>query len=780
MGSSTPRREDRRLVRGEGAFVGNVNAPNQLWMRIVRATVAHATIERVDVRDAERMPGVALVLTGRDVAALGTVPLRDVGYHLIFPDIEEYGQPVLASAKVHYVGQPVVAVFADSPYRAEDAAEKVLVDYAECPPVLDPVEAAKDDTLLHAQGNVPATFVKEYGDVDRVFAGAPHVIRSEFRIGRQSGVPMEMRGCLVQPVRGHDELEFWGVVHAHNSRRVLAAALQMPLSSIHMRHTDFGGNFGVRGGVFPEYVAAAVAARRLRRPVKWLEDRIEHLVSISHAREQVHRIEGAFDGEGTLLGLRDEIWHNHGAFLRQTEPLISDITAGMVAGPYRVPAYSATVHAVTTNKTPLSAYRAPGRFEATFARERLLDIAAQELGIDPVDIRLRNVLTKVDLPWEPGMDISFEAYRFDSGDVRDHVEKALAAADFESWRNEAAELRAAGRLVGNGMGVLMDKAGLGLYETAVVDVDPSGRVRVLTGASSVGQGIETVIAQVVADELGNEPEEIDVLHGDTDQLPDGVGSWSSRSTVLAGGAARDAARGVIEKALRVVASLWGVSTDELRFDAGRVCAVQEPARSLGLPEIARLWDAPTSRRAGDEPGLRASGLYRDEHMNYPYGITFIQIEIDPTTGGHEIRRLFTSAEAGRVINPMTTRGQIIGAAAQGIGGALFEEFQYDGAGQPLATSFMDYLLPDAQVVPQVDVFVTEDAPTPDNPFGAKGMGEVGLIALGAAVAGAIEDALGNRVRVSRVPVHPQDIYELAASARDQVAANPLTQNLDAM
>ncbi|WP_222432396.1 xanthine dehydrogenase family protein molybdopterin-binding subunit [Leekyejoonella antrihumi] len=768
------------MVRGQGAFIGNVDASNQLWMRVVRSTVAHATIESVDVRDAERMPGVALVLTGEDLLPFGKIPLRSVGYQRMFPDIEDYGHPVLAANNVLYVGQPVVAVFADDPYRAEDAAEKVLVEYAECPPVLDPVEAAESAVLLHPLGNVPATFVKEYGDVERVFEEAPHIFRSEFRIGRQSGVPMEMRGCLVQPVRGHDELEFWGVVHAHNSRRVLAAVLQMPLSSIHMRPTDFGGNFGVRGGVFPEYVAAAVAARRLRRPVKWLEDRLEHMVSISHAREQVHRIEGAFDAEGRLLGLRDEIWHNHGAYMRQSEPLISDITAGMVAGPYRVPAYSATVHAVMTNKTPLSAYRAPGRFEVTFARERLLDVAAQELGVDPIDMRVLNVLTKTDLPWEPGLDIVFEGFRFDSGDVRNHVEKALAAADFEAWRTEAAELRAAGRLVGTGMGVLMDKAGLGLYETSVVDVDPSGRVRVLTGASSVGQGIETVLSQIVADELCNNPEEIDVLHGDTDQIHDGVGSWSSRSTVLAGGAARDAAQGVIKKALRVGASLLNVRVEELRFDAGRVITVAEPVRSLGLPEIARLWDAPTARRAGDEPGLSVSGVYRDEHMNYPYGITCVQLEIDATTGGHEIRHLFTSAEAGRVINPMTTRGQIIGAAIQGVGGALFEEFQYDAAGQPLTTSFMDYLLPDAPGSPEVDVFVTEDAPTPDNPFGAKGMGEVGLIAMGAAVAGAIDDALGNGVRVTQVPVHPEDIYDLAATARGRGLTDRRSQERDPM
>lgn len=763
VGSSTPRREDERLLRGDGSFVGNVNVANQLWMRVVRSTIAHGRILSLDVKEAERMAGVALVLTGADGLASGPIPIRDMGYHALFPDLNEYGHPVLAADRVHYVGQPVAAVFADDPYLAEDAAEKVLIEYEEFPAVLDPLEACQNGMRLHKLGNVPARFVKEYGEVDRVFEEAPYVVQAEIRIGRQSGVPMEMRGCLIQPLRGRDELEVWGVVHAHNSRRVLATALRMPVSSIHMRPTDFGGNFGVRGGVFPEHVAAAIGARQLKKPVKWHEDRLEHMVAISHAREQVHRIEGAFDVDGHLLGLRDEIWHNQGAFLRQSEPLVSDITAGIVPGPYRVPAYRAVVHVVTTNKTPLSAYRAPGRFEATLARERLLDKAARELAIDPIDLRLMNVLSEADLPWEPGFEMAFESYRFDSGDVRGHLEKALEEADFGAWRSEALHLRSRGRLVGNGVGVLMDKAGLGQYETAKVSIDPGGRVRVLTGASSVGQGIETVLAQIVADELGVEPREIDVLHGDTDELPHGVGSWSSRSTVFAGGAAKAAAQKVVAAALETGAKRLGVALGGVIFEAGRVRVLEDSTRSLSLSDIAALCESGEGGPLCDETGLSAMAVYTDQHMNYPYGITLVQIELDPTTGGHEIRRLFTSAEGGRVINPMTTRGQVIGAAVQGVGGSLYEEFQYDPSGQPLSTTFMDYLLPDAQGSPDIDTFVTEDAPTRDNPLGAKGLGEVGIIAVGAAVAGAIDDALGGGTRVTRLPLHPQEIHELAAS-----------------
>lgn len=760
-------------MRGQGIFVDDVDLVGALSMRVIRATSAHATITAIDTDAARALPGVRLVLTGEDVRHLGLIPIEEIGYHEMFPHIDEFGHPLLAVDKVLYVGQPVAVVIAEDPYLAEDAAELVSVDYEELPVLLNPVEAADSNTALHPGGNEPARFLKEYGDVDAAFAQASHVVSGEFVIGRHSGIPMETRGCVVEPIPARKELWMWGPVHVHDSRRVMAKVLGMPQSSMRMRHTDVGGNFGVRGGAFPEYILVAHAAQLLGRPVKWIEDRVEHMVGIAHAREQVHRISGAFDADGRILALRDEIWHNHGAFMRQAEPLVSDITAGMIVGPYRIPAFSADLHAVLTNKTPLAAYRAPGRFEGTFARERLFDLAAQEIGIDPVDIRLRNLLTADDLPWEPGFDIAFEPYSFNSGDVLDHVQKALAAADFDAWRAEAAELRAQGRLVGNGVGLLMDKAGLGLYETGAVEVDETGRVRVLTGASSVGQGVETILAQIVADQLSIDPEIIDVLHGDTDLVPDGVGSWSSRSTVLAGGAARVAAIKTREKALELASEMLEVDVTDLELRDGNVQVLGTPGTSISLAEIARRWDPYTARLAGKEPGLGADAVYLDDHMNYPYGITLIQMEVDPATGAHTIRRFFVSTEAGKVINQLTTEGQIVGAAAQGIGGALFEEFLYDEAGQPLSTSFMDYLLPSSGDVPRIEYFITEDAPTPNNPFGAKGLGEVGLIAVGAAVAGAIDEALGGQFRVRRVPVHPQALFGMArdaASGQDTTTA----------
>ncbi len=758
IGKPVRRREDVRLLTGAATFAGDVDFPGQLHLRIVRSTQAHAKVLAVHREDALRHPSVRAVLTGEDLAALGTIPLEDAGYHELHPNLESFTHPPLAVDRVLYVGQPVAAVLAEDPYVAEDAAELIDVEYEPLPVVLDPVDAVTGEVeLFPGLGNEGARIEKSYGDVAAAFERAAHVVSHEYRVGRHSGVPMETRNIVVQPDPGRDVLFVWGPVHVHDNVRILARMLGLPETSVRMRHTEIGGNFGVKGGVYPEYVVAAWAARRLGCPVKWVEDRQEHMVANAHAREQVHRMELALDRDGGILALRDEIFHNHGAYFRQIEPLVSDITAGIVFGPYRVPAYAATLHAVFTNKTPLSAYRGPGRYESTFARERLLDLAAAEVGISRVDLRRRNLLRPEDLPWSPGVTMVHEPYHFDSGDVADHLEKALDAADWDAWVTETEALRAEGRWVGVGLGVLMDKAGLGLYETGSVEVSPAGRIRVLTGASSVGQGVETVLAQIVAEQLQVTPEIVDVVHGDTELVPDGVGSWSSRSTVLAGGAARTAAIQVVDKAKRLASDMLEVSVDDLELAAGAIWVKGSEVR-LSLCEIAGRWDPYSARLAGDSPGLRADAVYRNNAMNYPYGVTLVQIELDPGTGGHTLRRFFTTTEAGRTINPLTTRGQIIGAAVQGIGGALYEEFAYEDDGQPISTSFMDYLLPAALEMPDIGIHVTEDAPSPDNPLGAKGLGEVGIIAVGAAVASAVDDALRDGAHADRLPLRPETLH----------------------
>jgi carbon-monoxide dehydrogenase large subunit/6-hydroxypseudooxynicotine dehydrogenase subunit gamma len=761
IGESAPRLEDRRLVRGSGRFVDDVDLPGQLWMRVVRASVAHARIRAIDTDAARRARRVVDVLTFADVAAIEAIPLRlDFGI-----DLDPYLQHVLAHDRVRYVGEPLAVIVAEDPYAADDAAELVTADVEELPVVLDAMDALADDapSLWEERGNEAAVLTKRFGDVEEAFAQADHVVRAELRTGRHTGMPLETRGLVAEWDAGRGELTVWGaalVTHYH--RRVLSRLLGLPVNRIHMRSTDAGGNFGVRGDFFPEDLLVPFLAIRTGRPVKWTEDRAEHLVATNHAREQVHRIEGAFMADGRLIALRDEIWHDKGAYIRPTGVVVSEISVGMLPWPYRVSAYEGTIHVVTTNKTPVGPYRAPGRYEGTYAREHLLTMAARELGLDPVALRRMNLLTREELPHEPEFSIGGEPFVLNSGDYTGLLDKAVAAAGFEDWRREAQALRAEGRLVGTGIGYFMDKSGLGVYETAGIDVDVDGTVRVLAGGASSGQGIETVFGQIVSDTLGVPMEHIQVIHGDTDLIPDGVGSWSSRSTVIGGSATLLAARETAEKARRIAADVLEADVGDVVLEEGRAFVAGSPDRGLTLAELAAAADAVSNAQRGEEPGLGARTIYVDPAMNYPYGVGLGQVEVDPETGAVHVLRYFVAYEIGRAVNPLLVKGQIVGGAAQGLGGALMEELTYDVNGQPTATSFVDYMMPTASEVPEVATLICEDAPTPTNPLGAKGAGESGIMPVGAVVAGAVEDALGVTGVVTRLPAHPARVCEWIA------------------
>jgi CO/xanthine dehydrogenase Mo-binding subunit len=764
VGRSVLRLEDDRLLRGVGRFVDDVDVPGQLWLRVVRSPLAHARIVGVDVTAALGAPGVVAALTGEDVREVEAIPLR-----LEWPgyELEPFLQPVLARDKVRYVGEPVAVVVAETQYGAEDAAELVEVELDPLPAVLDARDGIADgaDRLREDRSNKVVLMQKGYGDVEAAFADAGHVVRAELVTGRHTGVPMETRGLVADYDPGRRRLTIWGatlVTHYH--RRVLSRLLGLALNQIEYRPTDSGGSFGVRGDFFPEDFLVAYLAYKLGRPVKWTEDRAEHLVATNHARQQRYEIEGAFDSEGRLLGLRAEIWHDKGAYLRPTGVTVAEITLGILPGPYRLPSYEAKLHVVTTNKTPIGAYRAPGRYQTTFARERLLDIAAAQIGIDPVTIRRRNLISPEEIPWEPGLVYAGEPFLLDSGDFTGILEKSLEASRYREWQEEAARLREEGRLVGTGIGYWIDKSGLGVYETAAVDVDPSGKIRVLTGGASTGQGIETVMAQIAADVLSVSPEQIEVVYGDTNLIPDGVGSWSSRSTVIGGSAVRAAALATVEKARRLAGKLLEAAEDDLVVTDGRVFVEGSPASGMSFGELAAANDTLTAESLGEEPGLGARRIYIDQHMNYPYGVNLVQLEIDPDTGGIDVRRAFCSAECGKAINPMLVAGQAAGGVAQGLGGALLEEFVYDEDGSPLATSFMDYLLPTALEVPPIETLLLEDAPTPSNPLGAKGMGETGIIGVGAAIGNATDDALQRPDTVHALPVTPERMLDLLTIA----------------
>lgn len=763
IGASAPRLEDRRLLRAAGRFVDDVDVAGQLSMRVVRAQVAHARIRSIDTARAREAPGVVDVVTGEDVANIEPIPLRlDFGIEL-----DPYLQAVLAQDRVRYVGEPLAVVVAEDVYLAHDAADLVEVDVEELPVVVDAEAALQDGarSLWDGRDNEAATLTKRFGDVEAAFAAADRVIGAEVRVGRHTGMPLETRGLVAQWDQGREHLTVWGaalVTHYH--RRVLARLLGLPVHRITMRDTDAGGNFGVRGDFFPEDFLVPFLAIRTGRPVKWTEDRAEHLVATNHAREQLHRIEAAFADDGRLLGLRNEIWHNKGAYIRPTGVVVSEISVGMLPWPYNVPAYEGTIHVVTTNKTPVGPYRAPGRYEATLAREIVLTRAARELGVDEVELRRANLLDREDLPHEPDLTVGGEAFVLNSGDFRGLLDKAIEASGFEAWRAEAAALRAEGRLVGAGMGYFMDKSGLGVYETAGIDVDVDGSIRVLTGGASSGQGIETVLAQIAGEVLGVGLDRIEVVHGDTDLIPDGVGSWSSRTTVIGGSAVLHAAGETAAKARRIGADLLEAAVEDVVLEDGRVFVAGSPEPSLGLDELAAAADPVQSERRGEAAGLGARSIYVDPAMNYPYGVGLGQVEVDPETGGVRLLRYFVAYEIGRAVNPMLVKGQIAGGAAQGVGGALLEELTYDGSGQPTSASLMDYLLPTAGDMPEIGFLICEDAPTPTNPLGAKGAGESGIMPVGAVVAAAVEDALGAPGVVTQLPLHPDRVQAWAAQA----------------
>jgi carbon-monoxide dehydrogenase large subunit/6-hydroxypseudooxynicotine dehydrogenase subunit gamma len=769
VGARVPRLEDARLLVGAGHFADDENRPGQLWMRIVRSTVAHARLGSVDVAAALALDGVRAVLTGGDIS-LPVIPIR-VGPGAA--DLQPYLQPALARERVRYVGEPVAAVLADDPYLAEDGAELVEIDYEELSPVLDARAACEAGLppLFDGQPNEAALVTASFGDVKAAFRAAARVVELEVSVGRQTAVPIEPRSLLADwdAARGH--LEVWGATKVpHFNRRVMASALGLQPEQIRMHRCDAGGGFGVRGELYPEDLLVPYLARRLGRPVKWTEDRAEHLVAVNHSRDQVHRIAGAFDAEARLLAIRDEIWHDNGAYLRTHGLTVPELTASMLPGPYRMTGFEAAVHVAVTNKTPCGTYRAPGRYEGTFARERLLDAAAAAFGIDPIELRRRNLLTPAELPCDRRLRALGTDVVLDAGDYPGLLERAVTESGYCSWVRESRDRRAAGHLVGAGAAVFLEKSGLGPYEVADVQVDASGRVCVATGGTSFGQGIETVLAQITADVLGVSPADVTVIPGDTGLLGDGLGSWASRSTVVAGSAARNAAEATAELARQAAAVLLDACPGDLSLRGGRV--VQAPAgdgrqedgsRSVALAEIAAALAVPADGRNLPPGPLGARREFAVEHMTYPYGVHLAQVVIDPGTGAVEVLRYYVAGEVGHAINPATVEGQFIGGALQGISGALLEEVQYDTAGQPLTASLIDYLLPFASEAVGVVTLVAEDHPSVSNPLGAKGAGEAGITATGAAIASAVADALGGRGMALRLPLTPERVRELLAS-----------------
>jgi len=762
IGARVARKEDPRLLRGQGRFGADMSRPGQVWARMVRSPVAHGRLRAVHTTQAAAAPGVVAVVTAADLPGRLEIPVR-LAVQAI--DLSGYLQPVLAAETVRYVGEPLAVVLADDPYLAEDAAELVDVGIDDAPAALDAEAATQPGAPgLFPGGNVAADFTLGYGDVAAAFAAADHVVQTEISIGRHGAVPLEPRTLLADPDPVTGRLAIFGMTKVPVfNRDLLAGLLGMDETLIHVHAVDAGGGFGARGEFYPEDFLVPWLARTLQRPVKWVEDRAEHLVAVNHSRQQAHRLAAAFDASGHLLGLRAEVLHDNGAYCRTHGIIVPELTLAMLPGPYRVPAYHGRVRVALTNKTPCGTYRAPGRFEGSAAREQLLDVAASQLGMDRVELRRRNLLTPAELPCQRAMSTLGTDVVLDDGDYPGLLEAAAAEAGRLGYPAEVSHGRQAGRRRGLGVAAFLEKSGLGPQETADVVVSGTGAVHVYSGGTSLGQGIETVLAQIAADALGVDPAVVSVVNGDTDKQPFGGGSWASRSTVVAGSAVHAAACAVRDRAAEVAARMLEASPADLVSDDGAVSVRGDPAARVTLAEIARA-TAPASRylRPGEPAGLSARRRFEVTHMTYPYGVHIAVVDVDAGTGRVEVLRYLVAYEVGRAINPALVEGQLRGGAAQGIGGALLEEFCYDDAGQPQSATFMDYRMPTAAEVPPIDVLVTQDAPAPGNPLGVRGAGEGGVSAAGAVLASAVRDALGLAGSVGQLPLTAARVHELAS------------------
>jgi len=761
VGRSVPRLEDRPLLTGRGRFAADISFPQQLSMRIVRSNFAHGRIRSIDASGALAKAGVRAVWTAADIADIPPIDFRLTKLEGLAP----YRQRLFATEIVRYVGEPVAAVFSDDPYLAEDAAELVVLDIEELPPLLR--ADAEPDEFEPGLSTETAIVRKGYGDVDAAFRSAYAVVDVALSIGRHSAVPLETRGAIARYDAARDVLELHGAAKVpHWNRAQIARMLGHSLAAVQLYEGHVGGGFGVRGELYPEDVLVCAAALRLRRPVKWIEDRREHLIAANHSRQQHHHARAAVDRDGRILAIDDEVFHDQGAYMRTHAATVPDLAAAMLPGPYRVPAYRANVRVRLTNKTPCGTYRAPGRFESTFVRERLIDAIAARLGLDRVEVRRRNLIPPQDMPHARALDTLGTEIVLDSGDYAGLLDKALAAVEWPRLRENLAQRRAAGELVGAGVALFVEKSGLGPFDDVRVSIDEQGAVEVVSGAASVGQGMETVLAQICADALGVDYRNIRVVHGQTDRIERGMGAFASRVTVMTGEATRVAAAALRTKAIEIAVELLQAPASVLDVVEGEVVRTDTAAGpSIGLAAIARALGS-GSKLAQEHPaGLSAEGSFQTNHMNYPYGVHIAVTRLDAETGAVDVERFLVAYDVGKAVNPMLIEGQIVGGCAQGIGGALLEEFLYDERGEPLSVTLADYLMPTAREMPPVQVVVCEDAPSPLNPMGLKGAGEGGANAVGAAIAAAIDDALGAPNAVTELPITPMRLKRLIRKAR---------------
>jgi carbon-monoxide dehydrogenase large subunit len=788
IGARIPRNEDARLLRGLGCFVDDLDRAGLLHAAVLRSPHAHARIVAIDPSRARTLPGVALVLTAADLGALNQpTPLL-----IPHPELTHPRTPrPLAAEEVHYVGEPVAVVVAEDRYIAEDALAAIEIRWEPLPVVADVRAAlAEGAPLVHGDvpGNRAARVTQRVGNPDRAFAHAELILREQLWIERSCGSPIEGRGVVAEFDRRAGTLTAWVSTQAPLPiKNGLARMFGIPEFKVDVIAPDVGGGFGTKIMLFyPEEIFVPYAAIQLGRPVKWTEDRREHLIAASHERGQLHDVEVAADRAGQILGLRDRFVHDTGAYTPYgiVVPLI---TSTQLPGPYKLSNYAVEFDVAYTNTAIVTPYRGAGRPHGAFVMERVIGLIARQLGLEPTEIRRRNFIQPHEFPWDAGLTFQDGGpTRYDSGDYPRGLELALDRIGAADFRRRQADARADGRHLGLGVGCYVEGTGIGPYEGAHVRVEPSGRVFVATGLTTQGQGHETTFAQIAADVLGCDPADVTVVTGDTRKFNWGAGTFASRALVTAGNAVGVAASKVRDKALRVAAELLEAAPEDLELSAGevRVRGLRDRALSLGaLATVANpiryAYGKETSEAAlrlvkprpgavlgpDEEPGLEARGYYAPPSATFASGCHAAVVEVDIATGDLKILQYVVQHDCGTMVNPTVVEGQIRGGVAQGIGGAFYERIVYDAQGQPLTASFMDFLLPTAMEVPEIEIVHTE-TPSPLNPLGVKGVGEAGAIPVPALIAEAVDDALAPfGVRVREMPLDPGRILELIAEAR---------------
>jgi carbon-monoxide dehydrogenase large subunit len=749
IGAPVKRVEDLRFLLGRGEYVADLAGAETLHAAILRSPVAHARIRAIDLKPALAIAGVHALITAAEIGTVPKIPLRLQAS----PATEPFCQPVIARDRARYVGEPIAVVLANSAALAENGVEAIALDLEEVPVVADWSTSHRRETLLFEEAgtNLAMQFTAIRGDADAAFRDAEYTRRAHFAVQRHTALPLEPRGLLAEwdaaagrlTVKGAAKVPFF-------NRRTVAQMMGLPETVVDLIENDVGGGFGARGEFYPEDFLIPFAARYVGCPVAWIESRREHLTAINHARQMDCEVEIACKRDGTILGLRGDVYVDLGAYVRTNGLIAPRNVVQLFSGPYRIPNIRLSSSALVTNKTPTGTYRAPGRYEGSFFCERLIDLAAKDLGVDSIEMRRRNLVTDAEMPYrlahvEP-RDLATET-ECDSGDYAYVLDRCLAEFGWEEKRRLQGRL-IDGRYHGVAVVCFVEGGGVGPKENARLELEPDGTVTVYVGSAAVGQGLETIIAQIAADALGLTIDKVRVRHGSTTYLDDGYGSFASRSTVLGGSAVFEGAAALLDKIHTAAARRLGCQPEEIEITDG--AARTRDRRSVALTELAA-------------DGLKAEASFaNDQRLTYAYGSAAAHVAVDPETGVVELVDYLVVEDVGRIVNPLTLHGQVIGATVQGLGGAFMENLVYDGNGQLLAGSLIDYAIPIATDFASIRAISLEHRRSPNNPLRVKGAGEGGIIPVGGLMANAIAGALSSLgAEPNELPLSPPRVWRLA-------------------